>query len=140
MVTLKPASVTLSVTWLPTEASVERNARFEALDPPIRLFNTYVRLIRAQVPARLDRVVAEIPEKCEGERCLRLKLTVVGEAFFDVIDEEELDALDPSDEKDTERIEGLHKTHLFHHPAYCGAARPRVQAVLLGLAASTRFY
>jgi len=70
MVNLKPASVTLSFAWLPTEASVERNSRFEALDSAIRLFKTYVRLIRAQVPARLDRVVSEIPESCEGERCM----------------------------------------------------------------------
>ena len=66
---------------------MERNSRFEALDSAIRLFNTYVRLTRAQVPARLDRVIAEILEQCEGERCLRLKLAVVREGFFDVIDE-----------------------------------------------------
>ena len=90
-------------------AAEQRDQSNRALDPAIRLFNTYRRLIRAQVPARLDRVVAEIPEKCEGERCLRLKLAVVGEAFFDVIDEEELDALDPTDEEDAERIEALHE-------------------------------
>ena len=73
-----------------------------ALDPAIRLFNTYVRLIRAQVPARLDRVVAEIPKQCEGERCLRLKLAVVREAFYDVIDKEDLDALDPTDDEGAE--------------------------------------
>ena len=73
------------------------------------MFNTYRRLIRAQVPARLDRVVAEIPKKCEGERCLRLKLAVVREAFFDVIEEEELDALDPTEEEDVQRIEALHE-------------------------------
>ena len=56
-----------------------------------------------------DRVVAEIPEQCEGERCLRLKLAVVGEGFFDVIDKEELDALDPTDEQDAERVEALHE-------------------------------
>ena len=50
-----------------------------------------------------------MPEQCEGERCLRLKLAVVREAFFDVIDEEELDALDATDEEDAERIEGLHE-------------------------------
>ena len=64
---------------------------------------------RAQVPARLDRVVAEIPEKCEGERCLRLKLAVVREGFLDAIGEEELDALGPTDEQDAERIEALHE-------------------------------
>jgi len=37
-------------------------------------------------------------EQCDSERCLRLKLAVVGEAFFDVIDEE-----------DAERIEALHE-------------------------------
>ena len=91
------------------EAPEERERGNRAPDPAIRLLNTYRRLIRAQVPARLDRVVAELPEKCEGERCLRLKLTVVREGFFDVIDEEELDALDPTDEQDVERIEGLHE-------------------------------
>ena len=44
-----------------------------------------------------------------GERCLRFKLTVVREGFFDVIDEEELEALDPTDEEDAERIEALHE-------------------------------
>jgi len=48
-------------------------------------------------------------EQCDSERCLRLKLAVVGEAFFDVIDEEELDALDGTDEEDAERIEALHE-------------------------------
>ena len=80
-----------------------------ALDPAIHLFNTYRRMIRAQVPARLDRIVAEIPKQGTGERCLRFKLAVVGEAFFDVIDEEELDALDPTDEEDVQRIEALHE-------------------------------
>ena len=90
-------------------APEERDQSNRALDPAIRLFNTYCPLIRAQVPARLDRVIAEIPEKCEGERCLRFKLAVVREGFFDVIDEEELDALDPTDEEDAERIEALHE-------------------------------
>ena len=54
----------------------------------------------------------------------RFKLTVVREGFFDVIDTGELDALDPTDEQDAERIEALHKAHLIHHPACCGAARP----------------
>jgi len=90
-------------------ASKERDRDNRALDPALRLFNTYRRLIRAQVPARLDRVVAEIPEQCDSERCLRLKLAVVGEAFFDVIDEEELDALDATDEEDAARIEALHE-------------------------------
>ena len=57
---------------LPKPATSDQGNR--ALDPTIRPFNTYRRLIRAQVPARLDRVVAEIPQHCEGERCLRLKL------------------------------------------------------------------
>ena len=90
-------------------AAEQRDQSNRALDPAIRLFNTYRRLIRAQVPARLDRVVAEIPEQCEGERCLRFKLAVVREGFFDVIDEEELDALDPTDEQDAERIEAFHE-------------------------------
>ena len=90
-----------------SEAPEKRDQGNRAPDPTIRLFNTYRRLIRAQVPARLDRVVAEIPEQCEGERCLRLKLTVVREGFFDVIDEEELDALDPTNEQDAERVEAL---------------------------------
>ena len=90
-------------------APEERDQGNRALDPAIRLFNTYRRLIRAQVPARLNRVVAEIPEQCESERCLRLKLAVVREGFFDVIDKEELDALDPTDEQDAERIEALHE-------------------------------
>ena len=59
--------------------------------------------------ARLDRVVAEIPEQCRGERCLRFKLAVVREAFFDVLDDKELDALDPTDDEDAERIEALHE-------------------------------
>ena len=92
---------------LPEPVTSEQGNR--ALDPAIRLFNTYVRLIRAQVPARLDRVVAQIPKQCTSERCLRFKLTVVREGFFDVIDEEELDALDPSDGEDAERIEALHE-------------------------------
>ena len=95
------------VAW--SEAPEQRDQGIRALDPAIRLFNTYVRLIRAQVPARLDRVVAEMPEQCEGERCLRFKLTAVREGFFDVIDKEELDALDATDEQDAERIEALHK-------------------------------
>jgi len=34
---------------------------------------------------------------------------VVREGFFAVIDDEELDALDPTDEQDAERIEALHE-------------------------------
>ena len=48
-------------------------------------------------------------KKCEGERCLRLKLAVLREGFFDVIDKEEPDALDPTDEQDAERIEALNE-------------------------------
>ena len=55
---------------------------------------------------------------------------------FEFIDTEELDALDPTDEQDAERIEALHKAHLIQHPADCGAARPRVQGISLGLASS----
>ena len=40
---------------------------------------------------------------------MRLKLAVLREGFFDVIDKEELDALDPTDEQDAERIEALHE-------------------------------
>jgi len=54
------------------ESPEERDPSNRSLDSAIRLFNTYVRLIRAQVPVRRDQVVAEIPEKCQGERCLRL--------------------------------------------------------------------
>ena len=69
------------------EATEERDQGNRELDPPIRLFNTYRRLIRAQVPARLNRVVAEIPQHCERERCQRFKRAVVREGFLDVIDE-----------------------------------------------------
>ena len=102
-------SVAKPVGWscLPKPATSNQGNR--ALDPTIRPFNTYRRLIRAQVPARLDRLVAEIPEKCESERYLRFKLTVVCEGFFDVIDEEKLNALDPTDEEDVQRIEALHE-------------------------------
>ena len=49
------------------------------------------------------------PNNAKACAACACKLTVVREGFFDVIDEEELDALDPTDEEDAERIEALHE-------------------------------
>jgi len=54
-----------------------------------RLFSTYRQLIRAHVPARLDRVIREIPEDCESVNCARLQRAIISTALpaSDAIDE-----------------------------------------------------
>jgi hypothetical protein len=69
-----------------------------------QLFSVYRQLIRAQVPARLDRVVAEVPEDCDLVACARLEQAILLTAQADREAARILDELDPAVQADRERI------------------------------------
>jgi len=66
----------------------------EKLTLAASLFNVYRQLIRARVPARLDRVIEAMPEKCESVRCVTLQQAIVQTAMSDRSEAEQLNQLD----------------------------------------------
>jgi len=69
-----------------------------------RLFAVYRQLIRAQVPGRLDRVVAEVPADCDSVDCARLEQAILSTALGGGEAARPIDELDPAVEADRERI------------------------------------
>jgi len=96
-----PASGGIAGTPAPTTREADR------LQAPLALFNVYRQLIRAQVPARLDRVIAEVPGDCDDKRCATLQRAIVHTAMRDRDEAEELDELDMDETENRARVNAL---------------------------------
>jgi len=72
-----------------------------------KLFNVYRELVRAQVPANLDRVIDAVPRECDSPRCAHLKRAILVTALGRGEAAGEIEALDPKDEQERGRIHSL---------------------------------
>jgi len=71
------------------------------------LFETYRQLVRAHVPARLDRVIAEVPAECDNSRCSSLQRAIVYTAMPDREAAQDLNELDLDAVENRARINAL---------------------------------
>jgi len=78
-----------------------------ALNAAMRLYAVYRELIRAQVPARLDRVVAAVPPECENRRCAELQRAIVFTALQGNAQARALNELDLRDDESVSEIREL---------------------------------
>jgi|GEM_PF-4597130 len=78
----------------------------------LKLFNTYRQVIRAHVPARLNRVVREVPEDCDDIRCATLQRAIIHTALQDREAAEELNELDLRIPTNRERIQAQYQNLL----------------------------
>lgn len=76
----------------------------EGLRLAAQLYEAYRQLIRAQVPARLDRVVEEVSKACDSVQCARLRRAILFTAAGGGKAGAEIEELDPEDESDRARI------------------------------------
>jgi spermidine synthase len=96
---------TTGISSVPAMASADNEDL--ALNAAMRLYAVYRELIRAQVPARLDRVVAAVPPECDDRRCAELQRAIVFTALQGNAQARALNELDLRDDESVSEIREL---------------------------------